>query len=146
MSTSDTEAVSRHEIEEMWNSSGDLDAMNEYVAEDIDYHAPRMDLHGMDEYRKAAEEARTVLSDFETTVEDVIASDDKVAIRYTMRGTHSGEAMGIEPTNEQIEMTGMFFDRIEDGKIRERYESPDELGMLTQMGAVEPPEVDESEL
>ncbi|SIR10945.1 conserved hypothetical protein, steroid delta-isomerase-related [Haladaptatus litoreus] len=142
--TADNEAVVIREIEEVW-SGGDLGVIDDLVAEDVVYHTPMMDMDGRDEYREMAEEVRKVFTDLEMNVEDVISSDDKVVVRYTTRGTHSGEMMGIEPTDEEIEMTGILIDRIEDGKIRERYDNADELGMFVQLGVVELPEMEYEE-
>ncbi len=35
--------------------------------------------------------------DLHFTVEDMVAEGDKVVYRYTMRGTHHGDFMGIAP-------------------------------------------------
>ncbi|WP_435153952.1 ester cyclase [Haladaptatus sp. DFWS20] len=143
--TANNEAVVIREIEEVWNSDGDLDVIDDLVAKDVVYHSPMMDMEGRDEYREAAKEARTIFTDLEMSVEDVVPTDEKVAVRYIVRGTHSGEMMGIEPTDERIEMTGILIDRIEDGKIQERYDNADELGMFVQLGVVELPEMEEFE-
>ncbi|WP_266077349.1 ester cyclase [Haladaptatus caseinilyticus] len=141
--TADNEALVVREIEEVWNSGGNLDVLDDVVAEDFVYHSPMMDMEGRDEYREMAAEVRDIFSDMEMTVEDVVSADDKVVVRYTAYGTHTGEMMGIEPTDERIEMTGVYFDRIEDGKIQERYDVADELGMFVQLGVVELPEMEE---
>ncbi len=143
--TADNEAVVVREVREVWNSDGNLDVIEDVVAEDVVYHTSMMDMNSRDEYRQMAEEVRDGFTDLEMEIEDVVPSDDKVAVRYTVRGTHSGEMMGIEPTDERIEMMGILIDRVEDGKIRERYDISDELGMLVQLGVVELPEMEEFE-
>ena len=144
--TADNETVVRRDIEEVWSSDGDLNAIDDTVTDDFVYHTSMMEIKGPGEYREMAEETRKMFSDFEMDVEDILSSDDEVVVRYTMRGTNTGEMMGKEPTNESIEMTGIIIDRLEDGKIRERYENADELGMLVQLGIVElPPEMREFE-
>lgn len=47
--------------------------------------------------------------------------------------------MGIEPTHENIEVAGQAMARVEDGKIAEMWSNYDAFGMLSQLGAVEPP-------
>ncbi len=144
--TADNETVVRRDIEEVWSSDGDLDSIDDTVTDDFVYHTSMMEINGRDEYREMAEEARKMFSDFDMDIEDILSSDDEVVVRYTMRGTNTGEMMGKEPTNEPIEMTGIIIDRLEDGKIRERYENADELGMFVQLGIVElPPEMQEFE-
>ena len=78
-------------------------------------------------------------SDFEATVEDVVGERDTVAMRVTLRGTHDGEFMGIEPTGESFEVPNTVFTRIENGKIAERWVQPETLGMLQQLGVAESP-------
>ncbi|KZN23640.1 hypothetical protein A4G99_12180 [Haladaptatus sp. R4] len=144
--TTDNETVVRRDIEEVWSSDGDLNAIDDTVTDDFVYHTSMMEINGPAEYREMAEETRKMFSDFDMDIEDVISSDDEVVVRYTMRGTNTGGMMGKEPTNERIEMTGIIIDRLEDGKIRERYENADELGMLVQLGVIElPPEMREIE-
>jgi predicted ester cyclase len=82
---------------------------------------------------------RAAFSDFSATVEDTVASNDTVAMRVTLRGTHDGDFVGIEPTGKTFEVTNMVFTRVEDGRIAERWVLPDMLGMLSQVGAIESP-------
>ncbi len=78
--------------------------------------------------------------DMRVTVEDVIAEADKVVTRWTIRGTHRGELMGIAPTDEQVEIEGITIQRIEGGKIAEEWERYDNLGTMQQIGAIPSPE------
>jgi steroid delta-isomerase-like uncharacterized protein len=78
--------------------------------------------------------------DGRTTVEDSIAEGDKVAYRWTFRGTHQGELMGIAPTGKQVEITGITINRISGGKVEEQWNNFDQLGMLQQLGMVPAPE------
>ena len=73
-------------------------------------------------------------------IEDVIAEGDKVAVRFTFRGTHQGELMGIPPTGKQVTISGMDINRIAGGKIAERWAVFDMLGMLQQLGVMPAPE------
>ena len=63
--------------------------------------------------------------DLNVTLEDVIAEGDKVVTRWTIRGTHQGELMGIAPTEEQIALKGITIHRIEADKIAEEWERYD---------------------
>jgi predicted ester cyclase len=50
------------------------------------------------------------------TVEDLIAEGDKVAYRYTFRGTHQGEIMGAPATGKVVTWTGIVISRFAGGK------------------------------
>ena len=73
--------------------------------------------------------------DFTVTVHSIIAEGDKVAVRWTVNGTHLGELMGIPPTGRPVEFTGATIHRFADGKIVENWWSYDALGMMQQITA-----------
>jgi predicted ester cyclase len=73
------------------------------------------------------------------TVEDYLAEGDTVVSRWTGRGTHTGDLMGIAPTGEQVTVTGISIQRIANGKIVEAWSTYDMLGMFQQLGVVPMP-------
>jgi predicted ester cyclase len=66
----------------------------------------------------------------------MIAAGDKVAARFTMRGTHQGAFFGVPPTLKKIEVKAMNSYRLSGGKIIEEHGQPDLLGLLQQIGAL----------
>jgi steroid delta-isomerase-like uncharacterized protein len=78
--------------------------------------------------------------DFRVTTESIIAEGDKVAISWTVNGTHLGELMGIAPTGRPVKFTGSTVYRLADGKIAENWWSYDALGMMQQITAPSEPE------
>ncbi|AKU06719.1 MULTISPECIES: ester cyclase [Haloferax] len=133
------ERIARRFPEEV-ASEGNIGLIDEICAEDILDHSPLGEVHGRDELKAQISGLRESFSDFSATVEDAITEGDMVAMRVTLRGTHDGAFMGIEPTGKTVEVGNMVFSRIEDDMIVERWVQPDMLGMLTQLGAVELPE------
>jgi len=77
--------------------------------------------------------------DFHSTLEDTVAEGDKVATRFTARGTHKGEYMGIPPTGKRVTVTGIAIHRIKGGKMAENWANIDMLGMLQQLGVAPVP-------
>jgi len=73
-------------------------------------------------------------------VEDLIAVDDRVVARFTMTQTHQGEYMGIEPTGKLITIELIEIDRIENGRIAERWARLDFLSFLRQLGITHIPQ------
>ena len=73
------------------------------------------------------------------SLDELVAEDDKVAARFTMRGLHQGEFFGVPPSGKKIEVKAMNFYRIADGKFVEEHGQPDLLGLLQQIGAVPVP-------
>jgi predicted ester cyclase len=70
------------------------------------------------------------------TLHDFITEGDKVAIRWTLTGTHKGEFRGIPPTNKKVTMWGIDIDRVTDGKFVEGWCRFDTLGMMEQLGII----------
>ncbi len=79
---------------------------------------------------------RTAFPDFSVDVEHLVATDDEVALAYTLSGTHQGEFMGVASTGRTVRARGCQVGRFEDGKLVERWGSSDELGILKQLQAV----------
>jgi len=74
--------------------------------------------------------------DIQWTIEDMITENNKVAVRFTLRGTHKGVFFGVPATEKSIVVQAMNFYRLADNQIIEEFGQPDMLGLLTQIGAV----------
>ena len=74
--------------------------------------------------------------DYQTSIEDMVAEDDKVAARIKMTGTNTGEFMGIPPTGRQIAFTGIYIAQIANGKIVEHWGEEDSVSLLQQLGVL----------
>jgi steroid delta-isomerase-like uncharacterized protein len=70
------------------------------------------------------------------TIDDVIVDGDRAAVRFTLRGTHTGDFMGIPATGRQIEVSAIVIHHIVDGKITRLSAQFDQLGMLQQLGII----------
>ncbi|MEQ1439067.1 ester cyclase [Fontimonas sp. SYSU GA230001] len=71
------------------------------------------------------------------TVEETIADDAKVVVRFTLRGTHQGEFMGIQPSQKDIEVGAIAILSIANGKVTEVRGQFDQLGMMRQLGVIQ---------
>jgi len=77
---------------------------------------------------------RAGMPDLSLRVEDATGDGDRVATRWSARGTHTEEMFGIPPPNKQLEIHGISFFRFADGKIVESWYDVDMLGMMQQLG------------
>ena len=130
--------LARRFMEEVYNK-GNVDFIDEVVAYDYVAHdpsSPEGTGGGADGAKRFVETYRGALPDLRMTVEDLIAEGDKVVTRWTARGTHQGVLMGIPPSGNRVEVTGISVDRIEGGKFVEGWSNYDALGMMQQIGAV----------
>ena len=133
-------AISRRGFEEVFNQ-GKLDVAAEIVAEGAVSHDPASpeEAVGPAGFRQQVEMYRAAFPDLQFTIDDVIAQDDKVVIRWSSRGTHRGELMGLAPTGKEATSSGISIDKIADGKIVESWNHWDTLGLMRQLGAAPPP-------
>ena len=140
MSIEENKAIVSRATEEIFNKDN-LAVVDELYATNFVSHGS--DIPGVtpdrEGYKQFVTMSRTALPDFHTTIEDMIAEGDKVVQRFTARGTHKGEFMGIPPTGKQVTITGIAIDRIAGGKIVENWVNMDMLGMMVQLGVVPPP-------
>ena len=74
--------------------------------------------------------------DIQWILEEMVAEGDKVAARFTMRGTHRGTFFGVPPTGKTIAVQAMNIYRLSGGQFVEEHGQPDMLGLLQQIGAV----------
>jgi steroid delta-isomerase-like uncharacterized protein len=77
--------------------------------------------------------------DIQWTLEETVIEDDRVAARYTMRGTHRGTFFGVPATGRPIRVQSMAFYRIADGQFVAEHGMPDMLSLLQQIGAAPGP-------
>jgi steroid delta-isomerase-like uncharacterized protein len=128
--------IVRRLLEEPWK--GNLDVIDESVAPDYIGHDPAQPepIRGPAGFKEFVATYLAAYPDGGITVDDQIEQGDKVATRWTGRGTHQGELMGIAPTGKQVTVTGLTLSRLENGKLVEEWTTWDTLGMLIQLGVV----------
>lgn len=131
----------RRAIEEIWNR-GNYTLLDEFVARDIVIHgsAPDQDTLGADGVKAYYGMLRGAFPDLHFEIEDQVAAGDRVVTRWTARGTHQGEFLGIPPTGKPIVMSGIYIDRLAGGKVVECWPQADQLSVLQQLGAPRSPE------
>jgi steroid delta-isomerase-like uncharacterized protein len=123
---------------ESWNAR-DLDAFDEIIAPDAVSHDPQDPFAGVggpEGARRSAEMYHAAYSDARFELHEQIAEGDLVVTRWTGKGTHDGELMGVAPTGKWVEVDGIAIDRIADGRIVESWTCFDALGMMQQLGAI----------
>lgn len=98
----------------------DSAAMSELLASDFVAHglAPQFseDATG---WKALAAHWAAGFSDEELTLEDFVAEDDKVAVRYTSRALHVNDVFGIAPSHRRVTITGIEIYRLENGRVAE---------------------------
>lgn len=126
-------------FEEVWNNRSE-DAIDEMFAEDGVANglndADGNPLRGPENFKNLHRAFLSAYPDLKIIVEDTVAEGDKIAARCTVRATHTGEGLGVAPTDQPVEFTGMTIVKIKDGKIVEAWNEFDFMKMYSQIGAL----------
>lgn len=80
---------------------------------------------------------RSAFPDLHYLVHDHVIDGDKVAVRWTAKGTHHGQFMHVAATGREVTIAGTDVFRLEDGRIAEAWVCSDMHGLLQQLGAFE---------
>lgn len=121
-------------------NSGQLDVLDDIFAPNVVDHDPAPDQGpGAEGFKQFFTTLRAAFPDLTIKPEHVDATDDDIALAYTMSGTHQGNFMGVPATGRHFSARGMQIARFEGGKIVERWGSSDEFGILKQLGAISQP-------
>ena len=116
-------------------NAGDADECMMRIAPDLiinlaELPEPR---HGREAWRQGFEMMRHAFPDLQAHIEDVVAAQDKVAVRVRFRGTHSGDFLGFPATGRTIEYVSHEFYRIADGLIAEEWICSDMTTLFRQL-------------
>lgn len=128
--------IARRFCHDIWGK-GDLAAADELIAENlVDNNPAPGQGPGREGHKQVLLAFRSAFPDLSFTTDDIIAEGDKVVLRFTARGTHQGDLMGIPATGKAITMSGIEILRIADGRIAERWSQEDEMGLMQQLGVI----------
>lgn len=115
---------------------------DQLIDPDWDNHAPGgLRARGHEGFKMIHKFSQEGFSNYHVTVERLISDGDFVAVHYRMRGTHTGEFMGIPPTGRPFDVPGMTIHRFQNGKLAESWVMPDRLELFQQLGVRQIPEM-----
>jgi steroid delta-isomerase-like uncharacterized protein len=135
MTLEDNKAIAKRFIQEIF-VEGNEAAVDELAADDFAPHSWGDMPPGRESLKAAQRRISAGLSDARMTIEDVIAEDDKVAVRLTSHGRHDGEFMGMPPSGKEYTISEIHIFRIADDKVAEHWRDADMLGLMQQLGAM----------
>lgn len=119
-------------------NDGDVDGyITTLYAPDAVFHgfpsAFAPDRDGIAEFFRAL---RAGAPDAKIAAEDLLTDEDRVAVRFIVTGTHTGELFGAPATGERIEAEGITILQFLGGQVVERWNRLDDVTFLTQIGAM----------
>ena len=126
-------------FEEVWNKGREEAIDKMFAADGITNGLSDVKgnpVRGTEGFKTLHRAFRKAFPNLQITVEDTICEGDKIAARCTARATHTGEGIGVSPTNQPIEFTGLTIVKIKNGKIVEAWNEFDFMKMYSQVGAL----------
>lgn len=136
---SDSDASNRDALERAissWNR-GDLNQYLRLYSGDVALHGYAGVEHGIASVRQFYEAWWQAFPGSQLVLEDAVVSDDRVACRFQIAGTHGGPFQGIPASGRPISVAGFTILRFKGGACVERWSLVDSLGLLAQIGALE---------
>ena len=130
-------AIAHRWFKELW-TYGDINVVDELAAPDAIGHG-QIEEDGqinLEQFRALFRNIRNAFPDIQFTIEQTVAADDMVVVRWRAVATHTGEFLGPPPTGRRVEFTGMSMTKMADGKIVRGWDNWDQLALLTQIGAM----------
>lgn len=116
-----------------WWVEGDASVLDETNSPDFLAHTANGEIRGRDAQKERLVVFIAMFANRQLTIDQLIAEDDKVAMRYTWQATHSGEAFGMAPTNKSVKSSTIAIYRIASGRIAEEWEEHDTQGLTQQL-------------
>ena len=117
---------------------GDATYLDAYLGPDYVFHGAGGDLDA-EGFRAFHTMVLSAFPGATFTIDDLIATGDKVVTRWTLHGMHQGAFQGIPPTGRAVTVTGIIISRFANGRAVEEWEEADILGMMQQLGVMAPP-------
>ena len=118
---------------EIW-SEGNVELIHDLYADNFVGHFPAGTVHGREGVLDRVIAHRTAFPDWTEEVEDTIVDRDRVAVRFTSRGTNLGDFLDHPPTGNRVEISEVAIFKLSGGKIVEQWVYPDMLSMQRQLG------------
>ena len=132
MSTDARKAV----IRRFHSSLGGGDALYDEVLTDdfVGHLASGQQMNGATEFKQYTHMMLEAFSDLHSSVHEIVGEGDLFACRIFFSGVHTGDLMGIPPTNKKFELSEAIFVRFEGNKIAEEWQYLNQLTMFQQLG------------
>ena len=132
----DNKEMVRYKFERVWGH-GDLTMVDRFTAPEFIGHDPDFDIKGPAGLKQYMLAFRHAFPDVKFHLEDVVAEDDRVLLRWWFEGTHLGDFRGMKATGRRVHgISGMIIMKTRAGRVIESWINVDRLGLVVQLGYV----------
>jgi predicted ester cyclase len=124
--------LGRRWFEEVWNK-GRREAVAEMLSPESVLHEAGVDSVGPEGFYSHCDRLRAALSEIHFDVDDSLASENTICVRWVFNGKHTGEGLGVAPSGVAINVTGITIMRVAEGMLIEGWQNWDMLGLIQQI-------------
>jgi steroid delta-isomerase-like uncharacterized protein len=133
MTVDENKATYRRFIQTIFNEAR-FEELPSFLADDYAIKdAPPGSAPGAAGIRDVVTMFRTGFPDMVITLDEVIGEGEYVASRSTLRGTHTGEFLGVAPTGRSVAVTSLTMIRFRDGELVESWVKNDVASLMAQL-------------
>ena len=138
--TEQNKQVVQRFVEECWNQ-GNLNKASEYLSDQVRFHDPAFPglSSGIQNIKNHIEETRRAFPDLKISIDDTIAERNEVVLHWTVRGTHKGPFLGMQPTQRKATIDGTSIYRLDGSKVVESHANWNLASLMAQLGVAEVP-------
>lgn len=119
MAQPDNKTVARGFVQTIFNERK-IDEAKNFVTPDITYHAME-EVKGLENFKQWIGEDLKAFPDMNITIVDSFGEQDKLAMRWNLKGTFVKDLRGTQPSHEKFETQGVEIFHFQDGKIKEAW-------------------------
>ena len=119
MAQPDNKTVARGFVQTIFNERK-IDEAKNFVTPDITYHGLE-EVKGLENFKQWIGEDLKAFPDMNITIVDTFGGQDKLAMRWNLKGTFAKELRGSQPSHEKFETQGVEIFHFQDGKIKEAW-------------------------
>ena len=135
MTSTENKTVARRVLEEVFPAN-DVAALRDVVSDEfVNHEAPEGTPPGLGSITMFMHLLNQAFSEQRWEIHDVLAEDDKVVIRCTHSGVHTGDYFGLPATRRRFAYKQMHIIRVVDGKGVEHWAVRDDTSLMRQLTA-----------
>jgi steroid delta-isomerase-like uncharacterized protein len=135
MTNTENKTVARRVLEEVFPAN-DVEALRDVVSDEfVNHEAPEGTPPGLGSITMFMHLLNQAFSEQRWEIHDVLAEDEKVVIRCTHSGVHTGDYFGLPATGRRFAYKQMHIIRVVDGKGVEHWAVRDDTSLMQQLTA-----------
>lgn len=125
-------------VNEIYSKSGNLDKADQWIANDVLLNDPATPQYkkGLKAFKELEGTYERAFPNKKTKIDEIFAADDKVVLRWTTVGKHTGSLRQLPASNKDFKVCGISIFKCIDGKVTEICQTWDTLGLYEQLGEV----------